>query len=464
MTFAALALLISWETGWFALALLWPRTHNDASEFVMRAAISGGLGLAISSVLYLMCLAVGVSDRPWVVGLDVAALVACASIARRMPVAKIGGAVAPSEATTTFDWVLRGSVLVALLINANAWFARFRDEPLGFWDAFAIWNLKARFFFLDGGEGWQRAFSNAISWSHTDYPLLLPLNVARLWTYAGSAEQVVPALFSVFFVLLALALLFGVVASLANAALGYVVVLALLATPALMGQGVWQVADIPLAFFLASATGLVLASGRDGTTDRAALIVAGVCAGAGAWTKNEGLLFAFAIPAAIALAGPRAEVGKRLPRALDFAKGLALPVLLLLVVKVSLAGENDLAADFSLASLARIFDLGRHAEILVSFARTLVMLAGIPLLALIVALGVWRRFRRATEASRGIAAVAFALLLQLSGYYFIYLTTERDLAWHLGTSNLRLFVQLWPSALLLFFVGVRPFEEPESTS
>jgi len=57
-----------------------------------------------------------------------------------------------------------------------------------------------------------------------------------------------------------------------------------------------------------------------------------------------------------------------------------------------------------------------------------------------------------------------ALSFQLSGYYFIYLITERDLAWHLDTSNLRLFVQLWPSVLLVLFVGLPSFaDEVEST-
>jgi hypothetical protein len=126
-------------------------------------------------------------------------------------------------------------------------------------------------------------------------------------------------------------------------------------------------------------------------------------------------------------------------------------------MKVTLAGENDLAGDFAFDSLTRVFEIGRHVEILVSFARALVTLCGLPLLVGLATLAVWLRLRRGDEANRNIAAITAALLLQLGGYYFIYLITERDLAWHLGTSNLRLFVQLWPTALLLLFVGLRPF-------
>jgi hypothetical protein len=457
MTFALIALLISWEIGWFALAILWPRTREQASDVILRGALAGGLGFAISSVLYLACLVAGVAQRPWVVGVEVAALIALATLARRIPPPDETGAVESPDSDSRFDWLLRGGVLVALIVNANAWWVRFKDEPLGFWDAFAIWNLKARFFFVDSGEHWQRAFSNSVSWSHTDYPLLLPLNVARLWTYAGEPTQEVSVVLSVIFALLVAALLYGVVSCLADAALGTLAVYAVLATPALMAQSTWQVADIPLAFFLAAAAGLVLIADKIPAGERPALVVSGLFAGAAAWTKNEGLLFALAIPIAMMFVGSRSEFSARIQRTGQFAKGLAVPVAILFLMKVTLAGENDLADDFAFNSLTRVFEIDRHAEILASFARALATLCGLPLLVSLATLAVWLRLRRGDEANRNIAAITAALLLQLGGYYFIYLITERDLAWHLGTSNLRLFVQLWPTALLLLFVGLRSF-------
>jgi hypothetical protein len=49
--------------------------------------------------------------------------------------------------------------------------------------------------------------------------------------------------------------------------------------------------------------------------------------------------------------------------------------------------------------------------------------------------------------------------LTLAGYFFIYLITPRDIYWHLRFSLNRLFLQLWPSAIFLFFValGSKPF-------
>ncbi len=241
--------------------------------------------------------------------------------------------------------------------------------------------------------------------------------------------------------------------------MAFFVVFALLATPAFMSQAVWQLADVPLAYFLAAPLALVVASIRHNDTTSGLLIVAGLLAGATAWTKNEGLLFALAIPVALFLTEAGPGIALRLQRALQFAKGLVLPLALLLVMKVGVGGENDLASDFAIGSLERILDLARHREIVVSFARTLLMLTDWPLLLLITGLTSWWVLRRRRCGGIATITVGLALTLQLSGYYFIYLMTERDLAWHLATSNLRLFVQLWPSALLVLFVGLPSFPD-----
>jgi hypothetical protein len=54
---------------------------------------------------------------------------------------------------------------------------------------------------------------------------------------------------------------------------------------------------------------------------------------------------------------------------------------------------------------------------------------------------------------------AGALGLTLAGYAFVYLTTPQDLAWHLRTSLHRLLLQLWPSALFVFFLLVKTPEQ-----
>ncbi|HYA98054.1 MAG TPA: hypothetical protein VEH49_08165, partial [Methylomirabilota bacterium] len=55
----------------------------------------------------------------------------------------------------------------------------------------------------------------------------------------------------------------------------------------------------------------------------------------------------------------------------------------------------------------------------------------------------------------GFRAGYVALVLTLAGYFAVYLITPLDLNWHLRFSLGRLFLQVWPSALFLFFVGAR---------
>ena len=73
---------------------------------------------------------------------------------------------------------------IALVSSLISLAVAFLKEPHGRWDAWLIWNMHARFLFR-GGDHWRDAFASGLDWSHWDYPLLLPLSIARGWTYAG---------------------------------------------------------------------------------------------------------------------------------------------------------------------------------------------------------------------------------------------------------------------------------------
>jgi len=55
-------------------------------------------------------------------------------------------------------------------------------------------------------------------------------------------------------------------------------------------------------------------------------------------------------------------------------------------------------------------------------------------------------------ADPGPRASRIALTLTLAGYFLIYLITPYDLYWHLRFSLNRLFLQLWPAVIFLFFL------------
>lgn len=70
------------------------------------------------------------------------------------------------------------------------------------------------------------------------------------------------------------------------------------------------------------------------------------------------------------------------------------------------------------------------------------------------------RFRR----PRGLPAAFAVLLLLLVGYFLVYVTTPHDLSWHLETSLLRLFIQLWPAAIFVLFFHCSALEELKTES
>ena len=47
----------------------------------------------------------------------------------------------------------------------------------------------------------------------------------------------------------------------------------------------------------------------------------------------------------------------------------------------------------------------------------------------------------------------------LVGYFFVYVLTPLDLAYHLATSLNRLFLQLWPGVIFLVFMIARTPED-----
>jgi hypothetical protein len=75
------------------------------------------------------------------------------------------------------------------------------------------------------------------------------------------------------------------------------------------------------------------------------------------------------------------------------------------------------------------------------------------LLVALVAYAVLLGRTRDLRAPRAAWSAAFVLCLVALGHAGIYLITPADLVWQLSHSLDRLLLQLWPSALLVFFLS-----------
>jgi hypothetical protein len=463
------SLLIALACGALLVLTLAPSLGASRPGLAFALFLGGGLGLGLLSCLHFLALIAGAAS--WLPLIDLAACALTGGICLFFGKRRRGSPEAPPAAARTpwsrWQIVLAGLFCLQGLAAAAAFRLAFFQVPHGRWDAWLIWNMHARFLYR-AGEHWRAAFASGQDWSHWDYPLLLPLAVARGWIYQGGETLLAPALIAFAFCALTVGALAAGLILLRGRTAGCLAAMALLATPFFLFSGVSQFADIPLAFFFLAAFVLLTAQARGDGDRTGMLVLAGLSAGLAAWTKNEGLLFALAATAGLfgatlLHAGGRAA----LARTARFLAG-AVPVLLLvLFFKLTLAPANDIMTGVGQTPLPeKLLDPGRYLEIARAFALTglsftegridiregmrlnigpvsLLLPAAYLLLA---GLNIPRRGRD------GLTAAAVTLGLMLAGYFAIYVITSQDLRWHMITSLNRLFLQLWPGMLLLCFL------------
>lgn len=436
----AFAFGLQWLLGFLLVRWLWPKAQLAGSR-VLRGSLAVGAGAGLVSVVWFLHLVLlGAAHQQNVVAVELVLLAAL--VVANWRIGRAGDL--PVTAARERGVGLAAAVCGIAAVGALVSFAlATMSNPHGVVDALTIWNMRAHLLF-DSGEAWRRAF-DAQSLHHVDYPLLVPITAARAWQYAGDTTPVVPAVHACAFTFAAagvcwgaLRLLRGRVAAFGGAAL-------LLACPSYVAVGAMQYADVPFAFFACATVALVVLHARDPAGGRRLLLLAGASLGCAAWTKNEGMLFAIAMPVAMLVVGRRAlrPVARDV---LQLAIG-AVPWLLALVAfKSSLPTDNDLIAQVAAGNVwARLGDGERWLTVVVRFVECAWSLGP----GLIVAAGLWLA-ARAHDCLRLPFVVAGLLLL---GYFATYLTTSVNLEWHLATSCRRLCLQVLPVVLLAVFSG-----------
>ncbi len=186
------------------------------------------------------------------------------------------------------DWLLMGATLT--LTCLAFWLSHLR--VLG-WDGLLNWEIKARIAFLSGGAIPLSFFSDPTRpWTHPEYPLLLPLTEAWLYSWMGRADQAaIKILFPMFFAA-SLGLLCTCLSRFDSRPPRLWLALALLAASkyVLLGEGAVSsgYADFPMAvFYLASV--IFLLEYRE-TGDADALGLLGLLAASMCWLKQEGAI------------------------------------------------------------------------------------------------------------------------------------------------------------------------------
>jgi hypothetical protein len=319
-------------------------------------------------------------------------------------------------------------------------------SPHGHEDAWFIWTLDARFIYL--AQDWRTLYiPNGPGW-HPDYPLLVSLNTVFGWVLLGQDSSRVQMAVTTLFTLALPGILFSGISIIKGTKQAVLAIIVLMASPMLFFYGSSQEADTPVAVYILAS--LVLTSLYFKTRMKKLLLLAGLVTSLAAWAKNEGFLFIvvntfLVIVFLIILKQPGAFK--------DYAVGNAIPLGVILLFKATLPVSNDL---FKSNTLPQLLDISRYQYILQKLFGTILGLGwwmpfSLILILLVYGLSVWFDIPETLT----LKFVGLSLLLQLSGYFFIYLITPHDLVWHVNTSMERLLLQVFPSALFLFFYVTR---------
>ncbi|MCS6835713.1 MAG: phospholipid carrier-dependent glycosyltransferase [Anaerolineae bacterium] len=318
--------------------------------------------------------------------------------------------------------------------------------PHGEGDAFAIWNLRARFLYYSGAE-WMRAFSPILEFSHTDYPLLVPLSVVRGWMILGQ-EHVVVSIVLAFFYTSGTAYLLFLMTRSTDWHWGLVSMGLLLMQPNYVRMGASQMADIPLAFYMLLSVALWRLT-KESSPWSTGLV--GVSLGCALWTKNEGALFTLVF--VVSLLAQR--TGRQ--RFWAWVLGLLPSLVSYLLFKGIVPTPNDLIAGQGEQTLNRLMDVSRYLQIAAAY-----MMEGWFVLITLGGIAFYSLAQRPHLQPPRETFILWLITAMLAGYFFVFLTTPAPLDWHLDTALDRLLMQVTPLILLYggLWLGNKSRHEP----
>jgi hypothetical protein len=437
---------------WLAMRAFAVRPRSAA---LMTAVLSFAAGIGLSSFSTLLLVAAGVSIGPRFVAIDallwISVIVICGVLVRRRRL-DVGSVDQRRHIVSALDRtavLVRCVFAIVMALGAATLVMEYVRAPHGQWDAWAIWNQKARFLFR-GGRDWTAMME--VGWSNPGHPMLVSTSVARLWAYAGHEATLIPAMVAALF---GAAIVGGVVAALdprRNRA--WIAGALVLAPTTVLHQIAAQTADLPLSLYVLLTIVLLRAIAlrpSTSTEQRSLLILAGLIAGIGAWTKNEGLvLFA----ATTVLVAWWSVVARRIgPLGWWLAASTPL-VLIVLWYKVAVApvAPEYMPQSEGVGSVARRFlDPARPLLVVTSAWHYWLAWGGRYAAGILPAVTIAAGATAFVRAGRPLRGLLLTLCVMFAGYSAIWLIAPFDPSWLIATTFDRLMIQLWPSLVVIAF-------------
>jgi hypothetical protein len=435
-------------------ALLLARVlEHDWRRWGVALPVALGAMGGISSVVFWLLLVAPIASRARLVSIDAMAwtavtlVLAWRAFARPTPArdspSDTSGSASAGRRTRVGAWLAAMLALTLAALAAAHVAGSAGTLPHGEWDAWAMWNARARAIAIGYPSAWRPAVH---AMPHANYPLLLPVFIARWWMELGRETVAVPMAVAITFGAATVLLAACSVGHRHGAARGWLTAAVLLASPAFLTAVTMQYADVPLAFYWLAA----LVACDQAIRSRRPLwwAAAGAALGLSAWTKNEGVAMFALAGLAMGVCALRSRAPGRATRAAWFASGALPAILAVASFRHLMPAPSYLFSHVAVADLvARARSLARWHTVAVAMGRETwfggaTTIGVLPIAAIIaVALGRPRRW----PAAGVIGAVCVAGMLAVDAG--VYLLLSPNLAWQLCTAIDRVIVQLAPAAV-----------------
>jgi hypothetical protein len=427
--------------------VLWLTSARRCGLGTLMAA-AGAFGVGLSSLLWWLLLQLPLRSTTTVATIDAAlwasALLGLLIAARMRRPAR--GIVNDAPPDLSGEESVSGALIVLLPLCALAavsFVSASVVAPHGGWDAWAMWNAKARFLSF-GSPVWRDGFLSPAP--SRDYPLLVPLSAARGWAFHGGWSVGVPIALAGFFATGTVLAAGASIRRESTTAHGLLTAAFILACPAFITWAPSQYVDVPVGLYML-LTFVFTAAALRAERPTPLWMFAGLSAGLAAWTKNEGFAFLVAAGLVATLACFWHGGWRRHWRVLAALAGGAAPALIVLVsFKLTVYRHNDIFNTRTPGRfLAGFADLHRVGLVVEAMGRELwhggaSLIGVLPLLAVFVAIsGIARP--KWTLAAPALLTSGLMLLVHMT----VYVVTPHNLDWHLDTSLSRVIVQLMPS-------------------
>lgn len=281
--------IISSVIGYLLLSLLTRKA--EPLNFALKLTLGIGLGLGLSSHLTFYSFLFFNKLEPQIIiaAHIILLIILCGGSCRygTLPLSQLKSGFAgrglpfasPAQSLIKYTALIVVVIIVTAFVIIQA-----RFYPYGGWDAWQVWNFKAKFLLL-AGDNWRNLFSPELWRSSPHYPLLLPLINVWAWLFTEKPFDIVPMITSVSFTFLTIGLMCSALWQRTKNIFSLLPGFLLLTLPFFNLLATTQYCDIVLSFYCLAAI----------VTLQEHKLVSGIFTGCLAFTKPEGMVAAMII-------------------------------------------------------------------------------------------------------------------------------------------------------------------------